>query len=138
MASFIQAIVKFGPKIRYGEKVGLDELVERLADTTGQRRGEVMRVLFELEATLLFYNRRGRAVDIPGIGGFRPIIRGDGSMRMRYRPEHRLITQLRIRELFAGQIDNEQNIGLTPEQYKELWDAEFPEDPLEPPRVQAA
>ncbi len=138
MAEFIQAVSKYGPRIVYGPNVELDELVERLADTTGQRRGEVMRVLLELESTLLFYNRRGRATIIPGIGTFRPVVRGDGTVRMRYRPLGRLIGKLRIRELFQGEILNEENIGLGFEELKALWDAEFPEDPLEPPRLQAA
>ena len=68
MAQFIQAVSKYGPRIVAGKNVQLRELTERLADTTGQRPGEIMRVLMELERTLLYYNRLGRGVEIPGIG----------------------------------------------------------------------
>ncbi len=46
--------------------------------------------------------------------------------------------KLRIRELFQSEILKEENIGLGFEELEALWDAEFPEDPLEPPRLQAA
>jgi hypothetical protein len=47
------------------------------------------------------------------------------------------LTSIDNLKLFEGEILNAENIGLSPDAFKELWDAEHPEDPMELP-AQAA
>lgn len=131
MATLIQAYVAYGPKLRRKPTVRLDELSERLSDTTGLRPSQVMMVLLELKASLLHYNRRGAPLELPGIGTFTPSVGGDGRIRMLYRPERSLLGALDNPQTFVGDIENRANAGFTPEDFKALWDAEHPEDPLD-------
>lgn len=132
MASFIEAFVAYGPRIRRRRTVRLTELSERLADTTGLRSSEVMMVLLELREALLHYHRRGTALELPGIGTFYPTLKSDGRIRMLYRPDRALLTMLDNLDLFQGEIENRESIGLDFAAYKARWDAEHPDDPLEP------
>ena len=138
MATFIQAVTRFGPRIAPEPSVNVTELSRRLSDTTGQRRGEAIRVLLELQDALLFYQQAGRSVQIPGIGVFRPGIRGDGRIRTHYRPDAELAGALDNLSTFRGVIQNQENIGLTSQEFKAIWDKTYPDDPLELPRLQAA
>lgn len=133
MATLIEAFVAYGPKLKRKPTVRLDDLSERLADTTGLRPSQVMMVLLELKASLLHYNRRGAALELPGIGTFAPVVKGDGHLRILYRPDRSLIGALDNPQTYLGEIANRGNVGLTPEDFKVLWDAEHPDDPLELP-----
>jgi hypothetical protein len=133
MATMIEAYVAYGPKLKRKPTVRLDELSERLADTTGLRPSQVMMVLLELKASLLHYNRRGAALELPGIGTFTPGVKGDGRLHILYRPDRSLIGALDNPQTFLGEIANRGNVGLTPEDFKVLWDAEHPDDPLDLP-----
>ena len=87
--------------------------------------------------TLLYYNHDGRTVEIPGIGSFQPLIQGDGRIRVSFRPAAAYLNALDNLKRFEGEIANAENVGLSPQGYKALWDAEHPEDPMEMP-LQAA
>ena len=109
------------------------ELSRRLSDTTGQHRGEVLRVLLEIQDAILFYHQDGRGVRIPGLGIFRPRIKGTGRIRVLFRADPELAGTLNNLKTFRGEIINAENIGLSMVDFKTLWDDEFPDDPLELP-----
>jgi hypothetical protein len=129
----IQAFVKFGPRLQRQPTVRLEQLAERLAELTGLRPSQVMSVLLELQSALLHYCKRGAGLELPGIGYFRPSLRGDGRMRLLYRADLTLRRALSSAKDYQGEILNSENIGLDPAGYKALWDAEFPEDPMDLP-----
>jgi hypothetical protein len=133
MATFIEAFVAYGPRLKRRRTARLTDLSERLADTTGLRASEVMMVLLELREALLHYHRRGTALELPGIGTFSPTLKSDGRIRMLYRPDRALLTLLDNLDLYQGEIENRESIGLDFGAYKARWDAEHPDDPLEPP-----
>lgn len=131
MATLIQAIVKYGPRLARRPKATTEELAERLALATGVRHSSVTHVLMELEDAILSYGRRGVAVELPGIGTFAPRLAADGEIRLRYRPAGKLRKSYRPLDGFEGEVINRDNIGLPPEAYKALWDAEHPDDPMD-------
>ena len=133
MATFIQAVTKFAPRLHRQPTIRMEELAERLAELTGLRSSQATMMLEELSAALIHYCRRGHGLELPGIGYFRPSLRNDGRLRILYRPDQRLLRTLAGLEGYRGEVANVENVGLDPLQYKALWDAEHPDDPLELP-----
>ncbi len=133
MSTFIEVYTQLGPRIVAGKRAGTKDLTRRMADTTGQHRGEVMRVLYSLLDALIYFNREGRTVEIPGVGSFQPLLKGDGRIRIRFRPDNEYTIALDDLKRFEGEVINAENVGLSPEEFKALWDAEHPEDPMELP-----
>jgi hypothetical protein len=50
---------------------------------------------------------------------------------VRFRADGELKRQLNAPGAFTGEIVNRVNIGLDDAEYKALWDAEHPDDPLD-------
>lgn len=137
MATFIEVYSQHGPRIVAGQRAGSKQLTRRMADTTGQHRGEILRVLLALLDALVYFNREGRTVEIPGIGSFQPVLKGDGRIRVQFHPTADYIHEIENLKDFEGEIRNSENIGLSPEGFKEIWDAAHPDDPMELPRLAA-
>ncbi len=135
MARFIQAIRRYGPRILSGTTVRQDELVQQLTRATQLEPEPVHRLLDALRDTLRGNLAAGRPVILPGIGRFAIGTDGDGRLRLHLRAHHALRSQLATLDDFEGDVANRQNVGLEPEEYKDLWDAEHPEDPLDMPRL---
>jgi nucleoid DNA-binding protein len=133
MARLVQAVAVYGPRAVLTPTARLDELAEWLAPRSGLNKSDVVRVLLELNEAIIFFNRRGTAVQLSGIGRFGPTVRGDGRIRVTYRPDPQLRNGLNANGGYRGEIRNRSRIGLGPAGYKELWDADHPEDPLELP-----
>ena len=122
---------QYGPKLRRMPTAQLDDVVEWMAGHTGLNRGEVLLMLAELHDAILFFNRQGRAVKLPDIGTFSPGIDRHGRLRVNFRADVSLKKQMAWRHEYHGDILNKSRIGWTDAQYKALWDAEHPDDPLE-------
>ncbi len=60
MASKIQAINAYRPKLKLGRTATTDELVEFIARSTGLNESGVRQVLLELRDTAIFFNKQGR------------------------------------------------------------------------------
>jgi hypothetical protein len=133
MARLIQAVRDYGPRPVYGATASIEELAELLARTSGLNPSAVRMVLSELSTSILFLNRLGTPVSIPGLGRFRATLGRDGRFRMRVLTNRGLIEGLNNKGAYSGNILNAERVGWTNAQYKELWDAEHPEDPLEIP-----
>jgi len=131
MATLIQAYSEFGPRLKLLPRARLRELTRRLSMASGVRPGEVMLVLNELQDALLDLGQHCTPLEIDGVGSFTPSIRGNGELRINYRPDRALMVAFGSLKAFRGEIINRENIGLSPEGYKQLWDAAHPEDPLD-------
>jgi len=135
MATLIQAFARYGPRLVRRPAVQFDELVEHLARVANVRPSIVGLVVAELADAVLHYARRGASLHVPGLGTFRPSIRGDGELRLHFRVAPSLQRAFADRNAFQGRIANRRRIGLTPEDYKALWDVEHPDRPLDIARL---
>ena len=131
MAKLIQAIVRFGPKLVMGRTAQLDDVALWLANGSGLTKSQALAVLYNMQAVILFFNQFGSAVKLPGIGTFTPSVGSDGRIRVSLREAPELRNALNAEGAFRGEIANRSNVGITALGYKALWDAMFPEDPLE-------
>lgn len=130
MPTLIQAFARYGPRLEQRPAIQIDELAERLSAVAGLRQSVVQRVLMELADAVLAAARRGASVHLPGLGTFRPSVRGDGTLRLHFRVAPSLQRAFADRAAFRGIIANSQRIGLSAEGYMALWDAEYPTAPL--------
>jgi hypothetical protein len=133
MAHFIQAVRRFGPRIIPKEPVSQEQLHERLALATGLRRSQVAHMLIELSDAIAAYASIGASVHLAGIGRFYNASDIQGRLRLHYSPDSELRKALPGLDKFRGDVANRENVGISPAGLKALWDAEFPEDPLELP-----
>ncbi len=131
MARLLQAVSLYGPKIEYLSTSGLDDASENMSRRTGLNKSEAMMVFQEMGEVILDFNREGHPLKLPGVGTFTPYIDRDGTIVIRFRPEVTLKKGLNEDGFFRGNLKNAENTGLTNEEYKALWDADHPEDPLE-------
>ncbi len=133
MSKFISAYQKYGPKLILKPLVELKLVAERLAERTGLNKSEVMMVQQEQSEAILYFAKLGMPVKLPGIGVFTPSIDRDGKISINFRADPVLTHGINAYQVFDGEIAHRDHIGWTNEQYKETWDTEFPQDPLEIP-----
>jgi hypothetical protein len=88
-------------------------------------------VLDELKSAVLFFNRMGSPVKLPGLGWFSPTIKRDGKLKINLRVDKDLHKGINADDAFYGEVINHTHIGLDDAAYKSLWDTEYPDDPLE-------
>lgn len=131
MAKPIEAFSKFGPKIKLNSLLPPRDLEEWIGMRTGKTAGEVALMLHELKAAIIYFNRRGTPVKLPGLGLFSPSISREGKYRINVRIDNALRKGINADDAFNGRVINRGNIGLDNESFKAMWDEAYPEDPLE-------
>lgn len=131
MAHFVQAISLYGPRLVATQPAYLDAVARRIGRQNVVEESVAAAVLSQLDAALLHFALAGTPVKLPGVGRFAPSIKGDGRIRIAFRQNRDMRDALNLVGAYHGAIRHRENIGLTPEEYKALWDAEHPDDPLE-------
>jgi hypothetical protein len=130
MASKIQAINEYRPKIKLGKRAGTDDIVEFIARSTGLNESGVRQMLLELRDTVLFFNRRGQSVKLEGLGTYSPGIGLDGVFDVGHRADSAIKNGLNEPDSFRGEIENRENIGKSSDDLVALWNAAHPDDPV--------
>lgn len=131
MAKILQAVQLYGPKLVLNSTIQSDQLSSWLAMRTGLNKSELKMMLQELNEAILYFNSQGMPINLPGIGTFRPSIDRDGKLKVNLRADSELKNGLNTPNAYKGRINNKKHIGLANADYKALWDAEHPGDPLE-------
>lgn len=133
MATWIQALSAYRPRIVGAVTVGLDEVAEYLAVGTLVTRPLARMVLDELGRIVLLQLRAGKKVRLPGIGVFGVEVRMDGTLYPTVRLAQELRDGLEDVDGFQGKIQHRDAIGMDMAALKERWDGEHPGDALELP-----
>lgn len=123
MASRIQAINTYRPRIDQGNTVQKGEYTRILARATTLNEGTVDSVIKETRDLIIQFCREGRAIKIDGIGVFTPTIGLDGTFDISVRPDNALAEGLNAPKTFTGTLINSENIGKTAEELVALWNA---------------
>lgn len=140
MATLIQAVSAYRPRVNTNRVADLEELASRLARGTLVTPSIAQMVLRDLADELMYLLRTGAAVRIPGIGVFRPEVRLDGEMHTVIRLDPKLRRNLAHVDDYNGEVEGRERIGIDIDAIKARWDDEHPDDPLVLPerRVEAA
>ena len=128
MATLIQAIATYRPRVTKAHRVDLEELVERLSRGSLVTESIARMVLSDLVRELKLSLRAGHQVNLEGIGIFRPEIALDGSARVVMRMDKGLRQTLRRAEELDGTVLRRENIGMDKAALIARWNAEHPED----------
>ena len=132
MAKLIQAMRKYGPRLERGRTVETEEVIEwMMARSRFLSKGTILAALIEISEAVSHFNRQGIPVRLDGLGIFTPGIDHKGVIKPNYRATARLKKRLNEAGAYRGRIVNKEHIGLDSAGYKELWDADHPDDPLE-------
>lgn len=131
MAHLLQAVRAYGPRLELEPAAGEEEIIAYMERRTGLNASEAIMMLYELHDAILYFNRGGRPVKLPRLGTFTPSIDRHGTLKINFRPGVRLKKQIKQRHKYRGVIQNQEAIGLDNEGYKERWDADHPDDPLQ-------
>lgn len=130
MATLIQAVSAYRPRVLTNRVVDLDELAERLGRGSLVTPSLARMFLSDLSDELMYFLRTGASVRLPGIGVFRPELRIDGEMHTVIRMDRKLRRNLAHVNDFAGSVEGRAAIGLDVAAIKARWDTEHPDDPL--------
>ena len=131
MAKLIEAVRKYGPRLKVSSTAPMRKLARWIATRTSLNESEVLMVLEELREAILYFNGLGVPVKLPGLGIFTPTMSVKGQLRIKLRLDNWLRDSINHRDAFTGGVENRGGIGLTPDDFKALWDADHPDDPLE-------
>jgi len=130
MASRIAALNHYRPMIDYRDTVDWRAAAEYIAQRPGLNRSEIIMVLLELQAAIIFFNGQGWGVKLEGLGTYLPNINYKGEFDVAHRLDRELKWALNAGN-FSGRIINKQNIGKTSDEIVALWNSEHPDDPVE-------
>ena len=130
MSTILQAVNQYGPKLEFKPTAQLEKVAEWMAMRTGLNKSEVMMVFQESSEAILYFCKDGQAVKIPGVGTFTPSMDRNGEVLINFRADMELKNGINTPDAYGGVIVNRERIGWTNAQYKELWDADHPSDPL--------
>lgn len=130
MAKLIQAISAYGPRLDLNKTAQLGQVADYLASRTGLNKSEISMVLQELSEAIIFFSKLGTPVKLPDVGTFTPSVKRDGKFKIGLRADTSLKNALNATGAYQGRMKNKENIGKSNEDFKTMWDAEHPTDPL--------
>lgn len=133
MAKLFQAVSRYGPRVDQGGNVHLQELCDWMARSSGLNPNGARMALGEVGDGVAFYLRLGSPVVLPGLGRLRLTADRYGDLHLNFVADKGLLLQVLNKQKFSGTMINAPAGHWTDAQYKEAWDAEFPDDPLDLP-----
>ena len=122
MATKIEAMRKYGPRIAPGQPVSMREAVRFMCSATGQTEAEVVAGILNLRRMFLHFGWSGRNVHLDDLLGTRPIMVLEGDMHFDFQGERQLNDELKTG--FTGVIENAENIGKTMDELVAIWNAD--------------
>jgi hypothetical protein len=130
MAEKIMAISLYRPRIELGVTVQKPELLRAVSRATGLVEGTVDLAIKELRDNIIEICRSGRSVKVEGLGVFSPSIDLSGTVTIAFRPDPAFAYGLNIPGIFTGVVRNRENIGKTSDELVQMWNENFPNDPI--------
>ena len=131
MASRIQAIRHYKPRLKRGRRIEPDEFAEFVASVSSLTEGDVRHALADISRALLVRLRSGQSVRLEGLGLIMPSIDTQGRFTVRLKPDRKLRLNVRNPHDFSGEVINRQHLGKDGDKLVALWNAEHPEDLVE-------
>jgi hypothetical protein len=128
MAYLIQMYRELCARLAPTDPIEADEVVEDMVKGANQTRGTIISVLAELEYLVVQNLKFGRAVKLPNGWTFQPFGKRDGTVEVTVRLPKKMVDA--INADFRGKWINAQNIGMSDEQMKPIWNERHPNDPI--------
>ncbi len=130
MATMIQAVTRYRPRLVHKGTIGVDKLAARMVHSSLASESVVRHVLSDLERQVIDALQEGYSARLPGLGRFSVELSKTGVLRPYVRTDVKLRRALASPDLYGGEIHQRENIGLSAAEMAALWNAEHPEDPI--------
>ncbi|HSL47116.1 MAG TPA: hypothetical protein VK897_27000 [Anaerolineales bacterium] len=130
MATLIQAIATYGPRIRLMEAADSQRFMQLLTQRTTLSTGVAKNVQESEVETLIGLLLEGRPVHT-GVAIFTPSIDAQGKLSVKVRVDKRITAALNAPGAFTGKVNNDGNIGLSTQEIVQLWNEEHPDNMIE-------
>jgi nucleoid DNA-binding protein len=131
MARIVEAVRDYGPRVDLNPTAQLEHVADWMTMRTGLNKSEVMMMLQETHEAILYLNKQGTPVKLPGVGTFTPSVDREGTFKVNFRADSALKNGLNAPGAYSGPVRNKDRVGLDNAGYKALWDADHPDDPLD-------
>ena len=128
MASRIKAINAYIPSIQLGKRVGMDDLVDFIARSTGLNEGTIRQVLTELRDAVIFFLLHGQSVQLEGLGTYTPTVDLSGEFGVGHRADTHIKYRLNDTSAFKADINNREYIGKSGDDLVAKWNTDHPDD----------
>jgi hypothetical protein len=130
MSKPIKAVSAYRPRIEQGNTVQKPEFIRAVSRATTLLEGTVNNALTEIRDQVITFCRTGRAVKLDGLGIFTPGIDIDGNLAINFRADPAMGFGMNQPGTFTGTILNREHIGMTLEQFIQMWNDNHPEEPI--------
>lgn len=127
MATRIQAITAYRPRIQLGDAAKVESFMNQITQRTTLSSGVVKNVQESEIETLIGLLLDGRPVHT-GTAIYTPSLDLDGDFEIKVKVDKRLLRALNGKGAFLGKIINAENIGKTADELVAIWNAEHPGD----------
>ena len=127
MATKIQAINAYRPRIKLGRAISRERFMELITQRTTLSPGVVKNVQESEVETIIGLLREGTPVHT-GIAIYTPSIDLNGKFEVKVRVDSRIINALNIPGAFRGEVLNSENIGRSSENIVVQWNLDNPTD----------
>lgn len=129
MATRIQAITAYRPRILLNEAADSDRFMQLITQRTTLSPGVVKNVQESEIETLIGLLLEGRPVHT-GIAIYTPSIDLDGDIEVKIRLDKRVMQALNMPGAFTGKLSNPQNVGKSAADLVTQWNQDHPDDPV--------
>jgi hypothetical protein len=137
MASLLQAVARYGPRVEQGPHAQMPELGSYMARGSALSPNLAEFAIAELGEATAHFLQQGSPVVIPGLGRLRLSADRHGQLRLNFVADKALLAKVLDPDKFGGSLHNAAARRWSDADYKAAWDAEFPDDPLELPTPKA-
>lgn len=130
MATRIQAINAYRPRIIHSDTAGEERYMELVSQRTTLSPGVIKNVQESRRETLIGLLLDGRRVRTGGATYYLSIDL-EGKFSVKVKPDARITRVANQKRAFRGRIANVENIGKTSDELVAMWDTNHPDDPVE-------
>ena len=131
MATRIEAIAAYRPRIEYNQTIDTETIAEYITRGTSLNVGEILNVLREFNGAIIFYACQGFPIKLDDLGIFRPSLNLDGDIAVRLSADPSIRKKVNAKNAFQGRKINAANEGMSVDELVALWNGDHPDDPVE-------
>lgn len=131
MATLIEAVSAYRPRIVSSKTIGMEVLARRLARGSLFSDSIALMVLSDLRVEVRNALTEGNSVLLPGLGRFSVHMKLDGTLRPAMSVDRGLRIAMRNLETFEGEVLRPENIGKSTAEIVALWNEEHPDNPVQ-------
>ncbi len=102
------------PRLKLDKPLETRDLLHFISEGSTLSPADTIAVIYALQEALLYNLAQARPVRLEGIGIFRPTLKLDGSVRIRFKPDKHLLTALNMeKDRLKKKITHRKNLGKT-------------------------